>query len=52
MQLSVVDFKSFAKTRINLIVGNLSRGRPVVFKYNIKMKYNIYSVKHNYLMLY
>ena len=24
---------------------------PVVFKYNIKMKYNIYFVKHNSLIL-
>ena len=30
----------------------LSRGYPIVFKYNIKMKQNIYFVKHNYLMLY
>jgi len=25
----------------------ISRGHPVVFKYNIKMKWNIYFVKHN-----
>jgi hypothetical protein len=30
----------------------LRRGHTVVFKYNIKMKWNIYFFRHNYLMSY